>query len=197
MSFRLLALSLLAVSTAVRADIDLTPRVRTTQFGQATSGWLQFLDGEIKWATNLDSDAQVTAGDGGAVIRFGNIPRATMTIKRSPLTSKVLFDAEGLVHYQKAAVQMLPPGIQNLVQDETVANPESLNGGNSYRFTFTYDIGSEKMRESIIFLNLDARQQIVVHTGAFLKDFEGAAARATGFIRSWHVTNPAEESGVN
>jgi hypothetical protein len=194
---RLLALSLVALCSVARADIDLTPKVRTTSFGAATSGWLQYVDGEIKWATNLDSDAQVSAADGGTVIRFGNIPRAKMTVKRSPLTANVLFDAEGLVHYQKAAVQMLPPGVQNLKQDETVANAETINNGNSYRFTFTYDIAGERMRESIIFLNLDARQQIVVHTGAFLKDFAGAAARATNFIRSWHQTTAAEETGVN
>lgn len=189
-------LSLVAV-TAVRADIDLTPRLRATAFGDANNGWVQFIDGDIKWAVALDSDAQISAGEGGAVLRFGNIPKATVAIKRSSLAPKVAFDAEGLVHYQKAAVQMLPPGIMNLVQDETVADAESINKGRSYRFTFTYDIAGEKMRESIIFLNLDERQQIVVHTGAYLKDFEATAARATSFIRGWHKTSKAEEQGIN
>jgi len=191
-----LFLGLVSFTTAY-ADIDLTPRLRSTQFGDASNGWAQFLDGDIKWAILLDSDAQVSAADGGTVLRFGNIPRATVAIKRSPLTANVAFDAEGLVHYQKAAVQMLPPGLTNLVQDETVADAESINSGRSYRFTFTYEMAGEKMRESIIFLNLDARQQIVVHTGAFLKDFDAAAARATGLIRGWHKTTKVEEEGIN
>lgn len=192
----ILVLSLLSVAAAF-ADIDLTPRTRTNQFGTFAASWVQFLDGDNKISVSLESDTQVTSADGGAVFRFGNIPQATVSLSRSPFSAMVPFDEEGLVQYQKAAIQMLPPSAEGLVREEAVADVETINGKHSYRFTFSFTIAGTPMRKSIHFVNIDDRQQIVIQTGAFAKDFPAASARATNIIRDWHPTTTAEEQGIN
>lgn len=196
MLLRSLVLSLLAAATA-GADIDLTPRVRTTQFGTFASSWIQFIDGDRKISLMLDSDTKVSAGEGGAMFTFDGIPKASVRFKRSPLSSAAPFEGETLIQYQKAALAMLPDSAEGVVLDESAANPESINGQRSYRFTFSFEIAQVKMRESILFINIDPAQQIVVQTGAYAKDFDGAADRASSMIRSWHPTTPAEEEGIN
>lgn len=194
---RLPLLVIALLSTAVRADIDLTPVVASTKFGGFSASRLQFTDGTKKFAMSLDSDAEVVAAEGGTGVRFKGIPQASVVFRRSPLTAAVAFDAEGLARYQKAALQLLPASAESVVQDEAVADAESIGGGHSYRFTFSYEIAKAPMRESIIFLNIDAAQQIVVQTGAFAKDFEATAGRANSMIRGWHEMTPGEEKGEN
>ncbi|MEQ1858613.1 MAG: hypothetical protein ABMA13_01610 [Chthoniobacteraceae bacterium] len=188
---------LLVAAGPVFADIDLTPQTIATQFGGFTAGRVQFADGDKKVSVSLDSDAHASPDESGTVFRFGGIPDAKVRMRRSPLNATVPFDADGLVQYQKAAVQMLPQSAQSVAQEEAAAESESINGGQSYRFVFTYSVAGVPLRESIVFLNIDARQQIVVQTIGIVKSFDAATQRAVRLIRDWHFTTPSEEKGEN
>lgn len=189
--------ALCAAAAAAGAAIDLTPTVAAARFGYFVANRLQFLHDGKKIAISLDSDAQVLAADGGATVRFKSLQQATVTFRQSPLTPAVAFDADGLERYRRAALQLLPSSAEALTADDAAADPESINGGHSYRFTYSFEIAKVPMRESIMFLNIDASEQLVVQTGAMAKHFEEAARRASSMVRGWHELTPAEERGEN
>jgi hypothetical protein len=192
----LLLVSLAAASVAL-GDVNLTPNAASINMGGFFLHRLQFVDGDKKYCMTLDSDAEVSAATGGTQVRFKGIPGASVSFVASPLKPTLTFDGENLVRYQRAAAGLLPASAESVVQDEAVSSPESIGGGASYRFVFSYKIAGVPMRESIMFVNISAGQQIVVKAGSFLKDFEAASSRAVNMIRDWHLLRPAEEQGLN
>ena len=191
----LLTIALVAgLAITATAELDLKPHY-TNAGGLVRRAY--FADGEKKYAVTLDSGTQLSEADNGALFRFTNVPQATMLLRRTPLPKVLPFDAESLPAYTKAAQALLPASAEDVVIEAQKANVLPINKWHTYRFVFTYRIGSGQMKESITFLNLDDGQQIVVQTGSRLATFEGIAARADDIIRRWHEMLPGSENELN
>lgn len=193
-----LFLSLLGLTLTVAwADIDLSPNSASVNAGGFALRRLQFVEADKKFCMSLDSDAEVSAAAGGTRVQFKGIPGASVSFVSSPLKPALTFEGEYLVQYQRAAAALLPSSAEGVVQDEAAASSESISGGTAYRFVFSYSIAGAAMRESITFVNIGTRQQIVMKAGAYRKDFEAVSSRGVNMIRDWHVLRPAEEQGLN
>jgi hypothetical protein len=177
------------------AEVDLTPRRVLINQGGFEAQRIYFVDGDKKFAVGLSRDAEVSAEENGTLFRFGGLPLATVRLRPSPLVPDVPFDAGGLVQYQKAALRLLPPSAENVVLDETAAEPIPLNNWKSVRLTFSYLIAGAPIRESFVFLNLNGKQQVILQTGAKQKDFVAASERAWKIIRGWHQVLPEDDKG--
>lgn len=183
--------------TAAWGDVDLSPNSASISIGGFALRRLQFVDAGKKFCMSLDSDAEVSATAGGTQVRFKGIPGASVSFVASPLKPALTFEGENLVQYQRAAVSLLPQSAESIVRDEAAPFSESIEGGTAYRFVFSYSIAGVAMRESISFVNIGGRQQIVVKAGSFQKDFEAVSSRGVNMIRDWHLLSPAEEQGLN
>ena len=156
-----------------------------------------FADGNKQYAVTIDSETQLSEADNGALFRFTNVPQASMLLRPTPLAKLLPFDAESLPAYLKAAQALLPAGAEDVVLEAQKENVLPVNRWHSYRFVFSYHIAASQLRESITFLNLDERQQVVIKTGSRQAAFDAIAARADDIIRRWHEVLPGDEKGEN
>jgi hypothetical protein len=177
------------------ADLDLTPQQMIIGGGLAERTY--FRDGQKRVAVSIDSDTQVSAEDGGAIFRFKQLPRSTLRLTKSPLKAGALLTPESRDILPKTATQLLPSSAEKRVLTGEARDIFPLNQWKSARFTFNYVMAGVPCRESVTFLNLDDRQQIIMRVAAEEKDFEAAADRADDIIRRWHEVLPGDEAGAN
>jgi hypothetical protein len=180
---------------ASRADLDLTPQQMIIGGGLAQRTY--FRDGAKRLAVSIDSDTEVSAEDGGAVFRFKQLPRATLRLTKSALKPSPTLTPELVQAYLKAANQLLPSSAERRVLTAQARDVFPINQWKSARFTFTYVMAGVSFTESVTFLSLDERQQIVLRIAAEEKDFEAAKLRADDIIRRWHEVLPGDEEGAN
>ena len=176
------------------AAVDLTPHILTTYTDGIPIRRPYFADGNKKYALALDNETTLTAANGGAHFEFNKFMYAVMDLRPSALSPELAFDAASLPRYREAALQMLPQGNDKVKVEKEEANVMPINGWSSYRFTFSYGFFGQRFCESVTFLNLDAKQQIVMQVSAKEADYQVISSRAWDIIRAWHeVTRDAEK----
>jgi hypothetical protein len=72
-----------------------------------------------------------------------------------------------------------------------------VNRWRSQRLTFDYEFAGVRMRESVIFLELNPATQIVVQIRAGAADFTVVSSRGLAIVRRWHEVTPDMEHGGN
>lgn len=177
------------------AEIDLTPL--KVSVGGGLMQRTHFRDGEKKYAVPVDALTEVFAGSRSAIFRFKDINMASVKFLNSPVRERLAFDATGIPGYVKAAQSLLPAAAESVAVEEQVPDVLPINAWQSFHVVFSYTIASEKYRESITFLNLDGKQQIVIQAGAKEPDFAAVAGRADHLMRRWHEVLPGDETGDN
>jgi hypothetical protein len=192
-------ITLLATLSAVGAAtaIDLTPRYATTDADGISISRPYFADGDKRYAVTVDSETQLVAFDNSTVFNFTKFPHAVMRLRQSPLKAETPFDGEGLASYREAATRMLLNGAENPVIESETSNVMPINHWTSRRFTFTYGFLGAQMRETVTFLNLDAKQQVVFQIRADKASFPTVSARAEDIIRRWHLLVPGADAAGN
>ena len=166
--------------------IDLTPRFITTFADGAAINRPFFVDGEKKYAITIDGETEVVASEGGALFTFAKFPSASMRLRQSPLKADFAFDETYLPRYLEAAQRLIPGGAKTILVDRSEADVLRINQWTSYRYTFAYDIGERRARQSVTFLNIDSKQQIIVEIKSDEADFDKISARGWDIIRRWH-----------
>lgn len=184
----------LAASTAA---IDLTPQIVNVVVGDYAVRRACFVDGDKKYAVTVDSETELTGYGGAAVFNFSKFPRAVMRLAQSPLKPEIVFEGETLDRYRAAAARLLLQGAEQPVLEKEDADVLPVNHWTSRRFTFAYNFMGAQMRESVTFLNLDGKQQIVMQTRAREADFAAVAARGDDILRRWHDFRPEEATEGN
>ncbi|MES2572158.1 MAG: hypothetical protein V4710_19135 [Verrucomicrobiota bacterium] len=181
----------------VASAIDLTLRYVTTYTDGIPVRRPCFIDGDKKYAVTLDSQTELVAAEGSTLFHFTKFPRALMHLRPSPMKASIAFDPVSLPQYRAAALQLLPRELQNplVVAEETNVLP--INDWKTRRITFTYEVGGNAVRESVLFLNLEPAQQIVVQVRAGESDFALISARAEDILRRWHEVLPEAEQAQN
>ena len=189
-SLSLISLGLAASATA----IDLTPQIVTLVVGDYAVRRACFADGDKKYAVTVDSETELTGSGGTALFNFSKFPRAVMRLAPSPLKPQIVFAGETLERYRAT---LLLQGAEPPVLEKEDADVLPVNQWTSRRFTFAYNFLGAPMRESVTFLNLDRKQQIVMQTRARQADFALISARGDDILRRWHDFRPEEATEGN
>ncbi len=189
-------LASLALAGTVLA-IDLTPRFITTHVDGVPIRRPYFSDRDKKFAVTIDQETELREYEGSASFNFSKFPRAVMRLRPSPLKTEIIFDELNLPRYRRAALGLLMQGAEKSVIELEQANVMPINDWQSHRFVITYEVAGSKMRESVMFLNLDPQQQIVVQIRARETDFAMVAARSEDILRRWHEVAPGAEFAGN
>jgi hypothetical protein len=193
---RLALLALIAIAAVpVHAEIDLKPRVEITGGGLLERVF--FSDGPTNFAVTLDGETKVSSEEGQALFRFTPFSQATMRLRLTPMKQPLPFDEKNLAEYVKAAEALLPGLAEGRELTWQGDNVLPVNGWQSHRFLYTYQVGGVSYEESITFLTLENGQQMVIQTGAQRKDFTTVLARADDMFRRWHEVLPGDEKGAN
>ncbi len=187
---------LLTVATG-SSELNLSPRLVTLDFGGTPVRRAYFMDGEKKFAVSIDNETELIPQGEGALFRFARLPLATVEMRRSPMKAGIPFSPEIIAEYAKAARQLLAPGAQIWPEEPMNLDPMPINDWKTCRFNFFYHVGGSPIRTDVTFIDLDAKNQIVVITGGRADNYSVVRARSDDIIRRWHEVTPEEERGIN
>lgn len=185
------------LGTCAWADIELHPRYVTVELGGATIHRAYFADGDKNYAVTIDGETEVIDGKGGGVFRFKSYEGAEFSLRPSPLTVAVPFNAEKLPDYLKAARKILGESAMITKESPVVLDVLPINGWSSCRYSFQYQISGISYAADVTFLNISETQQVVLVADAKEKDFEQIRARADKIMKRWHRVLPGDEEGLN
>jgi hypothetical protein len=178
--------------------IDLTPRFLTTFNEEVAINRPYFTDSGKKYAITLDGESELVPDEGGALFKFTKFPSAVAKLINSPAQEIAPFDDKSLRDYESLARRMLARDAINPVLDSTELNVTPINGWKTCRFTYSYENPAIKLRQSVTFLNLDDKQQIVIDIKTKREEFDNITARTWDMIRRWHeVRDDAGGASVN
>ena len=110
---------------------------------------------------------------------------STIRLQISPFLPDLPFKDQGLATYQKQALTLVPSGATSVQIAEQHDNPLPIMHWQSHEFILSYDFFGQAFRISVLFLNVNAKQQILAAATAIKSEFD--ATRTVGFdvLRSW------------
>lgn len=191
----------LLISVAPPASaFDLTPRTKEILVGDGgVIHRTYFQDGDARYTIYLDSETELTGDSGKATFQFKNLDGASFYLTQSPLTPKTPFSTQGLAEYREAATAFAPLGAIEITEESETDAPYKINDWDSYRFAFTYKLPGESIKQSVTFLNLTPKHQLILVVTSFGHQFNPAEARAAAIMYSWRAVTNVELSapGIN
>lgn len=191
------SIALLLVAAQASAELMLTPRLVTIEYGGVPVQRAYFMDGQKKFAVTIDSETELVSHGEGALFRFSRIPLATVELRRSPMKAGKGFSPENIADYTKLARQFLPANAEVWTEEPIFLDPLPINRWKTCRFNFFYRVGGSPIRADVTFIELNAKDQIVVITGATASTYAKVRYRSDDIIRRWHEVTAEEESGAN
>ena len=117
-------------------------------------------------------------------------PRITngmVRIERSALTPAVAFRDAGLDTYRQRVLAGIPQGAAEIKASGDADDPLPIFGWKSHEWTVDYDFFGQSYRRSVLFLNLNAREQLMLTTVSLRADFDPVHAAGLDVLRSWQV----------
>ncbi len=117
-----------------------------------------------------------------------------MTIAKSPLDTRTPFSGDALKQYSDLARNSLPAGATDVVLEQDVPNPISINGWSSHGYVFTCNFFGVKFRRSVTFLNFSPKDQWLIAINAPVKNYDKTYARTYGILNSMYAMKPGEEN---
>lgn len=109
-----------------------------------------------------------------------------MTWLSSPFTPEAPFDPAHLPRYAELAELYLPKGGNGMKLEAEEDNVYPMNNWVCHRYTFSCGFYGMAMKDTVTFLNLNDKEQIVIHVSSREPDFKAMAGRSWQIIRSWH-----------
>ena len=170
--------------------LDLTPNFASVESDGVVLRNPYFTDAGKKYGLILNMETELTPYEDGALFKFTKLDHAEMRLRHSPVGADVKFGPDTLDAYEQAARKLLPQLAEGVVLEKQAKNPLPMNAWESHRFVFKYTTPSGAKCESITFLNILPKEQVVVQVYANEKQFTGAAWRADDIIRRWYELNP-------
>jgi len=183
---------LLAAATPLTA-FDFTLHSREIPLGEgAVIRRTYFKDGDRCYAFHPGESVDLAAEAERATFRFRNLHGATLLLTQSPFTPEKAFTQENLPSYRESALKHAPAGVLEIIDESDEEGVLRINDWHSHRWVFTYKLPGQTIRQSVTFLNLTPKRQIVVVVTAFASEFKEAEAAALGILHSWHPMEAAE-----
>jgi hypothetical protein len=141
------------------------------------------IDFPVGWSTTADAGSITSLPPHEA--------NTSIFLQRSPLTPDTPFKDSGLDTYRKRATAMIPPGAVNLHVIKETAEPLPVFGWKDFEFEMTYDFFGATFRRSVLFVDVDASQQILTTVVAEQPNFDKVHAAAMDVMRSWCPVPPS------
>ena len=193
MKTRTALLSLFALPLLHASAIDLTPRWTDTAIDGIPKRQMYFADGSKKFLLSIDKETEVGARFGGAEFKFPKFPDIDFIMVPSQFKPDAAFDETNLAAYREAARKLLPARAHDAEIAEEKANPIPINGWKSFRALIHFKMDSRACVQTVTFLNLNERDQIVLVTTAPERDWNEASERSWQIFRSWQEMLPGDE----
>lgn len=128
------------------------------------------------------------AAEPGALTLSARAETDTMVrLEKSPLTPDLPFKDKGLEAYRRRALASVPQGATETQVAEDRDEPLPVFHWKSHEFVVDYVFFGRAFRRSVVFLDLDATEQIMVTTVAPKAGFARARGEAFEVLRSWQV----------
>ena len=186
-------IGLLALPLFHASAIDLTPRWTDTAIDSIPKRQLYFADGEKKFMLSVDQETEVSGRFGGASFRFPKFPDIDFIVMPSQFTPEIPFDETRLADYRKAARKLLPARANDADTTEENLDPIPINAWKSFRMMLHFKMDARTYVQTVTFLNLNERDQIVLVSSAPERDWSEAADRSWQILRSWQEMLPGDE----
>ena len=193
MENRTALLSLIALPFLHASALDLTPRWVDTAIDGVPKRQMYFADGSKKFLLSIDKETDVAPGMGGTNFRFPKFPDIDFIMMPSQFKPADAFDDIKLPDYREAARKLLPARAHAAEIAEEQANPIPINGWKSFRVQFRFTMDSRIRVQTVTFLNVSERDQIVLLTSAPERDWNEASDRSWQITRSWQEMLPGDD----
>ena len=139
----------------------------------------------------LSLPARWVRTDGPATLTLvpPDVRNSLVRVEKSSLAPNTEFREAGLVTYRRRAQADIPQGATSVQCGEERENPLPVFGWRDHEFLFAYDFFGQAYKRSVVFVNLNAREQIMLTCVAPAEGFD--AVRDAGFevLRSWQVVS--------
>lgn len=132
-----------------------------------------------RW-TRTDSPASLT-------LTPPDIDNSLVRVEKSTLTPDTPLRDKGLDVYRKRAEADVPQGATGLQCTREQDNPLPIFGWKDYEFVFSYDFFGQAYKRSVVFINLNAREQIMLTCVAPADRFDSVHEAGLDLMRSWQV----------
>ncbi len=116
-----------------------------------------------------------------------DLTHGMVRIERSSVGPAVTFQDAGLVAYRKRILADLPQGVTDVKQAAEIADPLPIFNWKSREFTMDYELFGQSYRRSVLFLNLNTKEQLMMTTVALTHDFDRVHTAGMDVLRSWQV----------
>ena len=108
-------------------------------------------------------------------------------VEKSSLAPDTPFSAKGLDTYRRRAQAGVPPGATGLQCVEERDQPLPIFGWKDHEFIFSYEFFGQAYKRSVLFVNLNAREQILLTCVAPSEQFNRVHEAGLDVLRSWQV----------
>ncbi len=173
--------------------IDLTPRWTDTAIDGIPQRRLYFADGSQKITLSIDKETEVAARYGGANFKFPKFPDIDLIVMPSTFTPNDAFDETKLAAYRETARKLLPARARSAEISEEKIDPLPINRWKSFLVQLRFTMDSRSFLQTVTFLNLNEREQIVIVTSAPEREWNEAGDRSWQIVRSWQEMLPGDE----
>ena len=129
----------------------------------------------------------VTAG--GSTLKLTNpaSPNSAILLEKSTYSPDLAFKDASLDTYRKSALAQLPNGSTAIQVAEEHLNPLPIFGWRDYEVVVDYDFYGQSFRRSVLYLDLNTKEQVAMTTLATKTDFAHTHDVALDLLRSWQV----------
>ena len=183
----------IALITSPTQALDLTPHISTRYAAGVVIRRPYFVDGSRKFTVTVPADTDVWDNEGGTLFRFRKMDEGFLALRFSPLTPDRAFVGRSAEMYRAAALRLAPPGATDPVIESEIVDPFPINQWTSHGLILSYHYSGWAIRQCVVFLNINGKQQILCVTSALTKSFDEALALSWGIIRSWRMMAPDED----
>ncbi len=110
---------------------------------------------------------------------------AVIQVEKSAFTPDTPFRDAGLDVYRRRALSGVPEGAVNARIIVEKANPLPIFNWKDYEFTMAYNFFGRDLRRSVLFINVNPKQQILLTVTAEQGDYEKVYGQGLTLMQSW------------
>ena len=127
-----------------------------------------------------------TTADAGSITSVPpDASGALLRIEKSTLGPDTPFRDAGLDVYRRRALAGVPQGAVNARIVAEKADPLPIFGWKDYEVTVSYDFFGQSLSRSVVFINLNPKQQILLTVSATQGDFDKVRGQGMTVMQSW------------
>ena len=132
---------------------------------------------------------QISGTPATLVLISQSFPTSEVRLEKSPFTPGVPFEDKGLERYRQHALAQVPPGSTEVLVTKEAWNPLPIYNWTDYEFLVEYTLFGQRLKRSVMFLNLDASQQLQVTAVGPDTDFGRVHKASLVLLQSWQASS--------